>query len=229
MDVLDQLQKVHLLAVPFENLDIHTNMKIELNVDRIYQKIVLNKRGGFCYELNGLFYEFLKSIGFNVTMISARVYDEKVGFGKEFDHLAIIVHFEGTDYLADVGFGEFTMALLKFETETEQKDENGIFTIEKSNDYYKVSKKVEGNWKPEYKFKLMSRDFIDFGDMCTYHQTSSKSHFTKGRFCMLATEKGRVTLSENKVKITNNNEVTEIPITRGEFDKNLLKYFNIKL
>ena len=58
MEVLAQLQKAHLLAVPFENIDIHTNRKIDLNVDNIYQKIVLNNRGGFCYELNGLFYEF---------------------------------------------------------------------------------------------------------------------------------------------------------------------------
>ena len=229
MEILTQLQKAHLLAVPFENIDIHSNRKIELDVDKIYQKIVRNNRGGFCYELNGLFYELLKSVGFNVKRISARVYDEKAGFGKEFDHLAIIVHFGGKDYLTDVGFGEFTMAPLRFETDIEQKDENGVFTIGKSDDYFEVNKRVEGIWKAEYKFKLMDRDFSDFGEMCSYHQTSPNSHFTKGRFCTLATKKGRITLSENKLKITSNNKVTEFPITRGEFEKNLLKYFNIRL
>ena len=229
LKVLLRLQKAHLLAVPFENIDIHLNRRIKLNVDTIYQKVVLEKRGGFCYELNGLFYELLKSIGFNVKIVSARVYDENSGFGKEFDHLCTIIHFAKVDYLADVGFGEFTMVPLKFEHGSEQQDENGVFKIEKSHEYYHVLKRVEGKWRSEYKFKLMSRKFSDFSAMCVYHQTSSKSHFTKGRFCTIATENGRITLSENKLKITNNNEVTKIPITEDMFDEYLLKYFKIKI
>ena len=144
-------------------------------------------------------------------------------------HGAAGMRFNGKDYLSDVGFGDFTFAPLKFELDLEQKDENGFFKIDKSNEYYQVNKRVDGNWKPEYKFKLSSRDFSDFGKMCTYHQTSQKSHFTQGRFCTLATEKGRVTISDSKLKFTIDNEVTEVPIGQREFDENLLKYFSIKL
>ncbi|HYK47600.1 MAG TPA: arylamine N-acetyltransferase, partial [Parafilimonas sp.] len=56
LTLLAALQKQHLLHVPFENLDIHYKTPIELNVPRIFEKVVHNKRGGFCYELNGLFY-----------------------------------------------------------------------------------------------------------------------------------------------------------------------------
>ena len=75
--ILKQLQKTHLLNVPFENLDIHYGHPIELDLDKIYHKIVVRKRGGFCYELNGLFQNMLNIIGFDSKIISARVYDNK--------------------------------------------------------------------------------------------------------------------------------------------------------
>ena len=71
--VLTELQKIHLFNVPFENLDIHNKIPIELDIDRIYEKIVLNNRGGFCYELNGLFYELLLFLNFDAKRISARL------------------------------------------------------------------------------------------------------------------------------------------------------------
>ena len=78
LDLLKKLQKNHLLNIPFENLDIHFKVAIKLNIDRIYEKIVQNNRGGFCYEINGLFYELLRSIGFKAKRISARVYNKTI-------------------------------------------------------------------------------------------------------------------------------------------------------
>ena len=80
LNLLKELQKSHLLNVPFENLDIHNQTPIELNVKRIYEKIVINNRGGFCYELNGLFYELLLLLNFNAKRISARVYNKDSGY-----------------------------------------------------------------------------------------------------------------------------------------------------
>ena len=70
-EVLTRLQVSHLMNVPFENLDIHNSVKI--NLANLFDKIVTRRRGGFCYELNGLFYELLTEIGFTVKMVSARV------------------------------------------------------------------------------------------------------------------------------------------------------------
>src|SRR5690348_7230935 len=75
--VLRSLQKAHLLSVPFENLDIHYKIPIELNARGIYEKVVIKRRGGFCYELNSLFGELLSSLGFNVKLISARVFNQE--------------------------------------------------------------------------------------------------------------------------------------------------------
>jgi N-hydroxyarylamine O-acetyltransferase len=96
-EVLSQLQMLHLLNVPFENLDIHNNTEIDLT--NLFDKIVTRKRGGFCYELNGLFYQLLNEIGFTVKMVSARVYDDKKDYSAEFDHMALIVTIADDNYL----------------------------------------------------------------------------------------------------------------------------------
>jgi N-hydroxyarylamine O-acetyltransferase len=71
---LSKLQAHHLFTVPFENLDIHLGKKIVLGESRIYQKMVVPGRGGFCYDLNGLFCWLLRSLGFSVSMVSSQVY-----------------------------------------------------------------------------------------------------------------------------------------------------------
>jgi N-hydroxyarylamine O-acetyltransferase len=101
-EVLSELQLMHLRTVPFENLDICNHIKIDL--DTLFDKIVARRRGGFCYELNGLFYQLLKELGFDVTTISARVYNGTTkGYSPEFDHMALIVSVNDVHYLVDEG------------------------------------------------------------------------------------------------------------------------------
>jgi N-hydroxyarylamine O-acetyltransferase len=232
MGLLNALQKKHLLNIPFENLDIHYKIPIELNLANIFEKVVIKRRGGFCYELNGIFYELLNSIGFNVKMISARVFDQKQQiFSPEFDHLAIIAKIDSTDYLADVGFGEFAFSPLKIELNTIHNDERGSFRIARYDDsYYVVAKRAGENWIPEYMFTLKKRDLSEFTGMCHYNQTSPQSHFTQNKFCSLATENGRITVTANKIKITEGDGVTELQLKSDEdFQAALEKYFHIRL
>jgi N-hydroxyarylamine O-acetyltransferase len=90
LENLRRLQRSHLLAVPFENLDIHWKRPIVVDTKKFYVKIVNENRGGFCYELNGLFNELLVSFGFTTRLISARVFNG-TEHGPEYDHAAIIV------------------------------------------------------------------------------------------------------------------------------------------
>jgi len=108
LKLLQGLQKSHLMTVPFENLDIHYGNPIELDLGSFYRKIIIQKRGGFCYELNSLFQTLLDLLGFESKIISARVYDsQKNDFGEQYDHLAVIVTLDSKEYFVDVGFGEF--------------------------------------------------------------------------------------------------------------------------
>jgi arylamine N-acetyltransferase len=85
------LQVAHLLAVPFENLSIHSKQPIVLEDNALFTKIVEHRRGGFCYEANGLFAALLRALGFEVTMLSAGVANASGGFGPDFDHMALMV------------------------------------------------------------------------------------------------------------------------------------------
>jgi len=230
LNLLQKLQKSHLMSIPFENLDIHWGIPIELNINRIFQKIVVNNRGGYCYELNGLFYKLLTSIGFKTKRISARVYDKNKEYGQEYDHMATVVSLNGIDYLTDVGFGEFAFGPLRLELDKIQNDETGDFVIEKfDQDYIRVSKIEDGELQPEYIFKNVHREFDEFEDMCNYHQTNPESHFTQKKLISIPTENGRITLTDDKLKIRANNSIEETDLkNKTEFDKELWNYFKIR-
>jgi N-hydroxyarylamine O-acetyltransferase len=230
LEVLGRLQEAHLENIPFENLDIHSGVPIELNIEKIYNKIVLNKRGGFCYELNGLFYELLLDLGFTARRVSARVFDKSKGYGLEFDHLAIIVEIDGTYYLSDVGFGEFSFSPLKLETGIVQKDVRGNFLIQEyDKDYLLVSSVGKGILSPQYIFSTRAREFKEFSDMCHYHQTSPESHFTKGLLISRPTPEGRISLTQDLLKIREGDTITETPLGGMEMFRDMLKkYFSIE-
>jgi N-hydroxyarylamine O-acetyltransferase len=222
-ETLFALQEAHLLSVPFENLDIHNNVKIDLS--NLYDKIVIRNRGGFCYELNGLFYELLKELGFNVKMVSARVFQGEKGFGAEFDHMALIVRFGNDEYLADVGFGEFTMKLLKIELNKETADPLGIFKIVIHDDNYKAVKQKgeDGEFFPRYVFSETERVIEDFNGMCIFHQTSSESHFTQNKICTLPVKNGRITLSGKKLITTTGGKTETRELESDEEIKHVLE------
>ncbi|MEO6722254.1 MAG: arylamine N-acetyltransferase [Ferruginibacter sp.] len=230
IEILSKLQILHLMNVPFENLDIHNNTKIDLT--NLFDKIVTRKRGGFCYELNGLFYQLLKEIGFTVKLVSARVYDGKKDFRPEFDHMALIVKIEEDSYLVDVGFGEFSFYPIKIESDKDTNDPRGIFRIENFDENYKVVKKRNAveMFIPEYIFSEKERQISEFHGMCNYHQTNSESHFVQKRICSLPTENGRITITGDTLKITDNGKVTERKLnTEQEIQQELWNYFGVKL
>jgi N-hydroxyarylamine O-acetyltransferase len=104
VETLRQLHRAHMLSVPFENLDILLGYPIELSLPSLYDKIVRRRRGGFCYELNGLFGWLLEQLGFKIAMLSVRVFNGAKP-GPEFDHLILLVELD-EHMVADVGFGD---------------------------------------------------------------------------------------------------------------------------
>jgi N-hydroxyarylamine O-acetyltransferase len=229
LESLKLLQRRHLLHVPFENLDIHWARPIDLDRERFYEKIVGEKRGGFCYELNGLFCELLSEIGFPSVMVSAKVSLGRGKFGAEFDHMAILTRIDEKEYLVDVGFGDFIDEPLEFVLDVEQTDRNGVYTVRRYDEnYYEVAKKDGEEWKSEYIFTTTPRRLDEFSDMCRYQQTSPESHFTKGKVCSLMTDGGRKTLTDKKFIETVNGRKNEIDVnSEEEFNRILAQHFQI--
>ena len=226
---LKLLQRQHLLDVPFENLDIHWKRPILLDTGAFYRKIVEGNRGGFCYELNGLFNELLREIGFETRLLSARVGGRQGNFSPEYDHAAILVIIGEMQYIADVGFGAFSAEPLTLETDVEQTDTAGIFLVRRYDDEtFEIAKKEDFGWRTEYIFTPLGHDLSEFEERCLWHQTSPESHFMKNKICSLMTLTGRETLTDSKYIVTTEAGKDEVPILdEEEFDRILLKEFGI--
>ncbi len=200
---LVQLHQSHLYNVPFEDLNIHYNIPIILKEKNLYQKIVEGNRGGFCYELNGLFNELLKEIGFKTTIISAKVINKEGRVGPPFDHAAIIVDLEKR-WLVDVGYGGDSFVLPKeLILDVVQKD---------IHDYYKFTKHTENEWllmhsadgenfKGQYVFSFEEQPLENFKPECDRKQTQPDSHFMINLICTMATPTGRISIINDKLII----------------------------
>jgi N-hydroxyarylamine O-acetyltransferase len=203
---LRELQVAHLLTVPFENLSIHSAEPIVLDNGALFEKIVTRRRGGFCYELNGLFGALLRELGFEVSMLSAGVANAQGVFGPDFDHMALlVVATEGQPerWLADVGFGDSFLEPLLLDSREEQLQGDRGYKIVENNPYLMmIQRELDDEWHAQYRFTLQPHNYAAYADMCHFHQTSPESHFTRARVCTHATPNGRITLSEMRLITT---------------------------
>lgn len=194
-EALRALHVAHLRAVSFENLSIHAGEPVVLDDAALFEKIVRRRRGGFCYEANGLFAALLRALGFDVRMLSAGVARGGGGFGPDFDHMALMVSLEER-WLADVGFGDSFLEPLRLDERGAQLEGRRAYRIGEDGPRLVLSRREgEGPWEPQYRFGLEPHVYEDYAGMCLYHQTSPASHFTQNRVCSRATARGRVTLS----------------------------------
>lgn len=233
-ETLRSLQRAHLLAVPFENLDINPgNLPIVLDVDALFDKVVRRRRGGFCYELNGLFAVLLEQLGFDVTRVSGRVSRGAGEFGPGFDHLALVVRTDSR-FLADVGFGDFSLDPLNLSTAGAQPPSGGgrAFRVDHiAEDEWLTREPAEdGGWTDGYRFDLTPRTLADFGAQCRWFESAEESHFRTGRVCSIATTAGRITLRDTELIVTRGDDREVTPIEgEQEWSGLLEQWFGIRL
>ncbi|XP_007249040.2 arylamine N-acetyltransferase 1-like [Astyanax mexicanus] len=221
LETLRCLHLNHLLAVPFENLSVHSGEPLSLDLPLLYQKIVVNRRGGFCYELNGLFWWLLCQLGFEVHILSAQVKNRFTGaYGPPFDHFISMVTLEGHRWLCDVGFGSGFQLPLSLETDGPQKQTHGLYRLrtEAQLMYVEMSEidaiknpKEDTAWRALYKFTFEPRQREDFNAMCHYHQTSIHSVFVCKSLCSLLLPNGRITIIGRKLIINSLSDKKDQP------------------
>lgn len=224
-EVLRKLHRAHMLSVPFENLDIPAKRPIILETDRLLHKIINLHRGGFCYELNGAFAWLLNSLGFEVTMLSARVARRDGSFSPDFDHMALEVRgVTGDCWLADVGFGDSFLEPLSLTRPTHSEQLGWTYRLVESANIYSLQRKsAESDWIPQYQFTRTPHQLEEFAPMCGYHQTSPESFFTQRRVCSVATPDGRITLEGMRLITTHNGTKTETDVAGEEEYRRLLR------
>ncbi len=234
VETLHGLQLAHMLTVPFENLDIGRKRLIRLDLASLFDKIVVQRRGGFCYELNGLFAHLLREIGYEVTYLNARVFNRQGELGIDFDHLALLVQVPNvnTRWLVDVGFGDSFHEPLNIEERGEQVQGLRSYRLEEaSTGFITWQKNYDGLWERQYFFDLQPHRFPgEYESACLYHQTSPRSSFTRGRIISKVTSDGRVSLEDGRLILTKNGERSERPFeNEEEFHALLKQYFGITL
>lgn len=224
-ETLRALQVAHLQTIPFENLSIHVGQPIVLDDSSLFDKVVVRRRGGFCYELNGLFAALLCALGFQVSMLSAGVAKADGTFTPDFDHMALLVTLEER-WLADVGFGDSFRDPLRVDERGEQPESpRAFFRIEEDGGHLLLLRRdgAAEPWQPQYRFTLQPYEYADYAGMCHFHQTSPESHFTRQTVCSLATPEGRITLSGMKLITTRGGERHERALESEEERTALLR------
>jgi N-hydroxyarylamine O-acetyltransferase len=225
---LRALHRRHIESIPFENLDIHSQRPIVLDEAAFFEKIIRQRRGGFCYELNGLFAALLRALGFQVTYLSGRVSSDGVrDTGPEFDHLLLEVTWNGS-WLVDVGFGDAFAEPLPLAPGS-WVSQDKMFRLEpRGGDWALWQEKPDGGWTLLYVFSRVPRRLEEFSEMCRYHQTSPDSVFRKNRLCTRKTATGRVTLSGRNLIITREGQRLVRTLEMAEdVERALFEYFGI--
>jgi N-hydroxyarylamine O-acetyltransferase len=225
---LIDLHKQHVFHIPFENLDIVLKKPVVLEINQLFEKVIMNNRGGFCYELNYLFNSLLSTLGFKSRIISARIYDEYGNSGPEFDHMAILVEAD-KKYLVDVGFGDLFLGPLEI-IEGMQTDGDNQFTITKIEDGDFLLKMCSDgiNFLKKYRFSLSEVQVEDFAEICSEKQTSSTSYFVKNTICTKPIDNGRRTIFNNRlIEKTKNHRIETLISDDSVLLDILLTKFNI--
>lgn len=234
-ETLRGLQLAHMMAVPFENLDIGLKRPIKIDEESIWEKLITQRRGGFCYELNGLFAWLLKHIGYDVTYLNARDYHpEDDSFGIDFDHLTLLVQMPDQvgRWLVDVGWGDTFTSPLNIDDPDWQEQGLRAYRLEPFRDGYQLwQRSYNGNVERQYYFDLTPHQFPqEYEATCEYHQISPESIFTKKRIISRLTENGRVSLDNDRLIVTVNGQRTEKPLESEEEYRALLReHFEVVL
>ncbi len=233
VEALSGLHAAHMYAVPFENLDIVPRHRpILLDHDSLWQKIVEQRRGGFCYELNGMFAWLLRQAGFSVTYLNGRVFSARGTLGIDFDHLVLFVTVPGESrcWIADVGFGDSFVEPLVLQ-EGEQPQGLRSYRLQGTgNGYVMWQKSYAGKWERQYFFDLRPRRFpLDYESGCSYHQRSPDSSFTHSSVISRATPRGRITLQQDRMIITEDSKRAEQTVTPAEWPTVLKEQFGITI
>lgn len=206
---LAELHRAHLSTVPFENLGIHLGEPVSLEPDDLFDKVVRRRRGGFCYELNGLFALLLEELGHTVERVAARVY-RKTWLGPPFDHLALVV--DGS-WLVDVGFGQFSDRPLALAERGDQLSVCGRFRLA---DTENGDLELLRDGEPQYRLERRPRELSDFVPACWWQQTWPESTFRAAHVCTRLDGEDRITLTGRTLIRTSGAERVETALGSDE-------------
>lgn len=229
-DTLIALHRAHAETIPFENLDIHLGRPIRNDLGSVFQKLVTQRRGGYCFEQNGLFAALLARFGFGVRAALARV-----TFGSAVPrirgHLVTLVNLGGAIWVADVGFGGHgLLEPLRLLPDQEQHQGGETYKITPSQGGFEVTLQTREGWHSLYWFDMTACHPVDVELVNFYHSHSPDSFFHQHRVVARTRRQERLFLTNNELRtdwagVTQTREIASraeyLAVLAGQFDIDL--------
>ena len=196
LNTLKALQRLHLQAIAFENLNPLLGLPVPLDSQVLMDKLVVQRRGGYCFENNLLFLEILTGLGFQARGITGRVYwNQPDDAWPARSHMLLLVTIDGEEYLSDVGFGGMTpTAPLKLHARHPQSTPLEPFRVEAHQDHYSLWVQLGEQWRLLYRFDLMQQGAVDFEMANWYVACHPQSKFVNNLIAVRTGEDRRHTL-----------------------------------
>ncbi len=216
-------------TVPYENLDILRRTPLSLDYGRLYDKIVTNRRGGYCFEINGFLGEVYRSLGFDVTEYMARYLRGETEIPVRRHRVLGVTANDGKTYICDAGIGQsaFRLPLLM--------EENSL--SEQYGETYRVTKEPffgwviadfhKGEWRNFYSFTEEVQLNIDYIMPSFWCENAAESPFTSAEMFSIKTDTGRITLDSNIFHIFDGDTVTETYLDEDELPGVYERYFGL--
>jgi N-hydroxyarylamine O-acetyltransferase len=224
IETLRHLHRAQISSIPFENLDIFLGRSIKLDPISLVTKLIDERRGGYCYELNGLFCLVLQHLNFTVTPLAARVLMD--GTMTPRSHRLTLVEVEGERWLADVGFGGNSLIEpIPLELDREFPQYLDTFRLRADAKLgFVLQHKIVDQWRDLYAFTLEECYPIDYHVSNYYVSTSPDSHFTHHIICTIPTQDARIILYNSELKIRRPDQTTTTQLTNTDAYREALQH-----
>ncbi len=231
LDNLVALHTGHAFSIPFDNFDVHLNGDVSLDKGHIFDKLVYQGRGGYCYEMNGLFYDALENLGYDVAYLTSRPmlgYREK----RPRTHMLLRVKIGEQSYICDQGFTGMSIIepILLKDGEVSQQYGFAFKVLEVEEGLFQLQTQQSGEWVSLYEFDLQEQLYIDFSIANYFNSTSPESICTRKVIVSRYSEQGRAHMLDNVLRLRGKGKDKDIEISsRGQLSEILQDYFAIML
>lgn len=227
---LAKLQECHLHTVPYENLDIYNGVPLSLDKEQLYEKIVLRRRGGYCFELNALFGWLLRELGYTVTDYVSRFWRDETDTPPKRRHHVLKVQAGDKFYLCDVGVGGIVprrpIEMIELQEHVQGEE---CYRLERDSDYgWFLCEWKKGEWVRIYSFTEEPQLAKDYTMASFWCEHAPDSIFKKDIMLAIRTREGRNTASGKEFRIFTSEGVRVfIPETEAAYKEALQTYFGI--
>lgn len=213
LDTLARLQRGHIQAIPFENLNPLAGVPVSLEIPALLDKFAA-RRGGYCFEHNTLYRHALATLGFQATPLLARVrMTAPPDMVTPRTHMLLLVEIDGERFISDTGFGKMTpTAPLRLVPDSVQHTPHGRYRLASLGDEWRLEAEVDGDWLHLYVFDLRPAYPVDFEMSNWYVSTHPVSHFTRDLIAVRTVDEGRHVLHNTRYSF----QPTDLPAERRE-------------